>query len=989
MVSLINDLDLLRNVQEIVLIDPKDVRDKLFPYTFKMINFNIRSYNKNIDEFFIELQAMEIEFDVIVLTECWISDTFIPRRIQGYTGYSTVQNKLKSDGVVIYAKSKYHVTVTEHNIRQANCLSMQLSIEDIIVIITAVYRSPSHNDITEFLADLELLLNTNNKHYHVITGDLNINTNELAQHRQLNDYEDLLSMFGFTHCIRKPTRISDNSTSCIDHILVNFNKDLRSVIFQNSITDHYMTMLGFNHNSRLVGINKKDFYEVFDQLKISNLLENENWISVLSRDNVEIAFKEFMLIISDVLFKSKKIIKIAHNKKKLKPWITQGLISSIRKRDKLHRQSKNNPNNIQLGLYYKRYRNLLTNLIEQAKKNYFSERLNLSKDSKNMWKNIKEIIDDQKINEQVKQLITSDKTLIAGKDDKEIADAYNRFFQGVGSDLAENILKETGNINNGVAEEVGGEVVHNGQIPNSLFFAPVTEEEILKIIDNLNNNSAPGPDGIKPNFFRMNGGVLSRPLVHLINLTFEKGIFPRSLKEAVICPIFKSGDKCDVNCYRPISLLNTLSKIYEMSIKSRLVSFLDKNNIISSNQHGFRSSINTSDAILKVVSEITSCINSGNKSLVVFLDLRKAFDTVSHTLLLERLHSYGVRGVALDLFRSYLTDRFQSVRLNGHLSDKLRIEYGVPQGTVLGPILFTVYINPLCNMDIKGKITAFADDTALLFADSEWNAVERKAEEGLRMVKRWLDMNLLSLNIQKTHYLCFSPNSQGQPDNQYLAIHSCLAAENCQCQQITRQTSIKYLGVIIDSMLRWDLHIKGLCQRIRKTFYIFKRLRMIVNINTLKMVYYSFVQSILVYGIVGWGGASSCHMNPLQRVQKLVIKIILRKPMRYPTEEVFNNFQVMNVRQLYVREILKKIHNNSSSMTVREHPYNTRNRHLYLLDRARISLYQRHFNYLAPKIYNLLPLEIRALNNYKFKNKIQNWIFNTGRGNIERIVVGD
>lgn len=980
MSTLLEELDLLRNVQDIVLVDSENIRCNLKPYDIKIINLNIRSYNKNIDEFFIQLEDMQVDFDIVVLTECWLSNNFTPRAVRDYTAYWTKNNKLQNDGVVVYVKPIFHVRVVEPEVQQANCLSLQISIGKDIFVVTALYRSPSYVDITEFIIDLENVFKTASMHFHIVLGDVNINTYGRTQHRQLEQYENLLSEYGFNHCIKQPTRVSNNTASCLDHLLVNFNKEIKPIIFQNSITDHYTTILGIKHNTEKCNSVKKQLYqETIDQFKLSSILQMETWDAVMLQTNVDNALNEFMKIIENAIQMCKNVHKISHKRRKLKPWITSGLVTSIRKRDKLHRQSKTNPANQDLLRYYRRYRNLLSILIENAKKEYFSEKFRQSNDTKSTWKTIKEIIDEQSTKKQITQVLVSGETLLIGKNDKKMADAFNTFFHKIGSELAQGI-----SVNNEDTEEVttdGGV-----RVCPSLFSTPVTDGEIIKTISDLKANSAPGPDKLKPDFFKRNTLALSGPLVRLVNLTFESGIFPQKLKEAVICPIFKTGDRSDINCYRPISLLNTLSKIFEKCMKTRLVSFLEKNKIISPNQYGFRSSLSTNDALHRVITEITEKINSDEKILAVFLDLKKAFDTVSHKILLSRLYAYGIRGVVLDLFRSYLSNRTQCVRVNGLLSDRLTVECGVPQGTVLGPILFLLYINPLCELKVNGVPVTFADDTAILFSGLSWDSVYREAESGLRMVKRWLNANLLTLNCQKTYFVCFSPNLQGQPVNDLIKIHTCSDDDGCACQVIERKSSLKYLGVIVDCFLRWDEHIGVLCRRIRKTIFTFKELRTVLDLKTLKTVYYSLVQSLLTYGIIGWGGTNCSHIDPLMKVQKLVLKVINGKPSRYPSEQLFADFQVMDVRQLYVKEILSRMHRNKSRLRTRVHQYSTRNRHLLLPQLAKKSLYQRHFCHLGPKLYNLLPTTITQLGTALFNKEIQKWIISAGRGNIETML---
>jgi hypothetical protein len=849
--------------------------------------------------------------------------------------------------------------------------------------IIAIYRSPSIYNITAFLNDLGEMLSTQSHGNSIIVGDLNINTMQASQHRQLEEYENLTSQFGYTHCITRPTRVSENSSSCIDHILVNFSKEVVPIVFQNTITDHYATILGIKHDLiRSKGEVESSFYETVDHTRLAILLREECWDSISSLADVNIAYDSFVDKIERNISKCKRIVKISHSRRRIKPWITGGLVRSIRRRDKLHRQSRNNPGNNSLSAYYRRYRNILTRLIDAAKICYYSRKLSQSNDTKSTWKTIRGIVDENRAREPVKELQLGSRVLNTNDNAKEIADAFNSFFHEIGSNLAGEILERMS-----VSED---ELIQNIGIDNtgpSLFLTPVTEGEVVRIISKLKNDCAPGPDNLKVSFFKRNKDTLCKPLASLINLCYETGTFPHRLKEAEICPVFKAGERTDVNCYRPISILNVASKIFESSVKTRLVSFFDKHNTLSANQYGFRSDLSTNSALLEVIRIIMGGIDSDRKVLAIFLDLKKAFDTVSHKILLKRLHEHGVRGIAWKLFESYLSCRIQRVRINKVKSNNLIIDYGIPQGTVLGPILFLLYINKLCKLRFNGEIVAFADDTVLLFTGSDWEDSREKAELGIRMVKEWLDNNLLTLNYQKTYFLSFSPSAQGQPAYQQLAVGTCSEHVGCNCRTIQRQHSLKYLGIQVDSLLRWEEHIKGLCQRLRRLVYTFIKLRDVLDRKTLKTVYFSIVQSVLSYGIVGWGGTYYTYLDPLIKVQKLILRVMGRKHPRYASEQLFGDFQVLDIRQLYTREILLLAQRDKGKYPVQTHLYGTRNRHLIPLHRARVTLYQRHFCYLAPKVYNLLPTHVKDLpHGARFKREAHKWLMAMGRERTETII---
>jgi hypothetical protein len=346
------------------------------------------------------------------------------------------------------------------------------------------------------------------------------------------------------------------------------------------------------------------------------------------------------------------------------------------------------------------------------------------------------------------------------------------------------------------------------------------------------------------------GADISAPLAHIFNACLTLGVFPGQFKEAIVIPIHKGKDRCDTGNYRPISLLSTLSKILEKAVKNRLVGFLDDGCFFSGNQYGFRTGMGTQDALDAFVGGVTRGLDDGDKCLAIFLDLSKAFDTVSHPILLKKLEYAGVRGLPLRFFDSYLRGRFQRTRIEEQMSDLVEVGCGVPQGSTLGPLLFLIYINDLCNLAIRGRIITFADDTVLLFRAESWSRVYEIAEMEFNRVGSWLRRHLLTLNDSKTKYITFSLTLAGQPViNREIRLHSCDRIDRvCPCPVITKCDDIRYLGLTIDRHLRWNEHLDGLTTRLGRLVHVMRRIRDVLNGPTLKMVYYALCESIISYG---------------------------------------------------------------------------------------------------------------------------------------------
>jgi hypothetical protein len=333
---------------------------------------------------------------------------------------------------------------------------------------------------------------------------------------------------------------------------------------------------------------------------------------------------------------------------------------------------------------------------------------------------------------------------------------------------------------------------------NSLVLTEVDHGEVERIICGLRDDCSPGWDKIPPAIIKASRNVLIPPITHMCNLSISTGVFPRVLKRALASPIFKQGDKKEVAYYRPISVLPVLSKVMERILNNVLVKFLEKYNVIAKKQFGFRAGISTEDAVASFTSEVVDKLDSNKKCFGVFLDLSKAFDTVSISILIKKLESHGIRGRELNIFRSYLMDRGQCVRIGPYISDMQSIDYGVPQGSILGPTLFQIYVN-------NCSVFAYVDDTALLVYGRDWKTAKQYAQDALETVLNWLSANLLTLNLSKTQILPFyaSLATSPLPADSRIVVHTCfLPSASCNCNPLKTTISVKYLGVLIDSNLK-------------------------------------------------------------------------------------------------------------------------------------------------------------------------------------------
>lgn len=931
--------------------------------SLNILHMNIRSINKNFDELLLLIHTLDVNnIDIIILSETWQIITTKNYNIPEFRIYYNDSKLNQNDGMIIYIKTNILANVTQEKYQNITITKTDFKFNDNDICITSLYRSPS-SESNLFLTDLETHFKKykNNKSIEIFIGDVNLNllkTND----GQVNNYINYLGGLGYKSYINKATRVTNDNSSCIDHIFVKKqqkSKDsLSPIILKTSITDHYTTLLNICSEEKMLQKCECKIIKKIEENLLLYLLEKETWLTVLNTDDPEISCNNFVSVLKNHITFSTKEIKLKNKSKKLKPWITQGIINSIKTRDKLKLKARSDKN-VELFEKYKRYRNILNNLIKNAKNQYYKSQIILaSNDGKKIWDLIK---DATNMNEKCLDTIniTNDDGQII-LDDKAKANFFNTYFLNVGVKMASKIS----NVDNNLALDYEN-------LPYTMFLNPVTEEELTVHIASLKNKSSAGMDGITSLLLKKIHKFILIPLKHIINSIFITGKVPSHFKLSCVTPIYKAGSRTDKANYRPISVISNLAKIFEKCMKQRLMEFLEKYKILSQSQFGFRKARSTEMAIHELVENINNNFNDDRKCIAIFLDLAKAFDTVSHNILLNRMQSLGIRGLSYDILKNYLEDRKQFVKINDKLSDAGIIKIGVPQGTVLGPILFLIYINSLTllqNQEIT--IISYADDTVLVFSDTSWEKVNIRASIGLCTVKKWLDHNLLTLNLKKTKFIAFSPSAIGSNSISHLTLHenNCKNNQNkepCGCKtKIDAVKHIQYLGIMLDQHLRWKQHTEKIARRLRSLIPVFYQLRNILSISQLVTVYKALVESIIRYGIIIWGGLYNSALNSLNVAQNYIIKIMLKKEKRYPTCELYNESKIYNIKLLYVLQSIIFIHTKFDKSYI-DHSYITRDKLNIKLEQKffKKSLCQRYVTFTGPKFYNELPLSIRIIQN--------------------------
>ena len=425
---------------------------------------------------------------------------------------------------------------------------------------------------------------------------------------------------------------------------------------------------------------------------------------------------------------------------------------------------------------YRRLRNKVTSENRKLKKKYYFDKLCECQNRGQSWKVLKSITTNK----------SSSSTIpISSNDTLSVANKFNFHFANVANDLINGF---DANLN---------DVVYSSDVDNVFVLHTVQEKDILKEILNLKNKKSVGVDDISTFILKTCANELIGSITYLINKSILDGKVPALWKIAKIIPLHKKGDKSNPDNYRPISLLPCISKILEKIIQIQLTKFLDVNKILVKEQSGFRARHSTTTALMRVTDDWLKAMDNGQYTGAVFIDLQKAFDMVNHELLLLKLSGLGIAGKSLEWFASYLSNRKIITFLNNTLSEEYSINNGVPQGSLIGPILFAIFINDLASLFDKCSFHLYADDTVLYYSDKDPQVVETVLNEELNKVIKWMDKNKLKLNCTKTVGMLLGTRHM-------LIKHSNLNFK-INDVNITNVDSVKYLGVIIDRELKWNI----------------------------------------------------------------------------------------------------------------------------------------------------------------------------------------
>lgn len=958
----------------------KSIQYSRWDSSFSILHNNIRSLRLNLENFQSHLLSeLDFNFDILGISETKITNSRtldvapdLNLNIPGYS-FEYVPTPLSSGGVGMYINNNLNYSVIE---KTSNCSFQALWIEIHFktkknIFCGIIYRQ--HNSPDTFMSYFEEILDkySNGKSVYIL-GDFNI---DLLKSETCNfSHTFLLSLqsYHFLPTIDKPTRVYQNSATLIDNIFTNISE--HSIYYSGNIvsdiSDHY-TQFCITSSIKENTIKTKRKARNFSNFSKEQFLSELSRTDLITKGNVDQKFSYFYKKLSKLVNKYAPLKKPSKQvcRNFSKPWITKGLRTSIKIKNKILMSGDRNK--------YKLYRNKLTNLIRISKKLYFHSFFhNNMNDIKKTWQGIKEIISNNRKQKKTISAIRHPQNHSVVNNPSKISNILNKHFASIGQKLA-----------NQVPDSPYDFTDYLGHIDqeHSFFFHSVTKEEVECEIMLTPNNKSYGLYSCPVSILKLSKEIISTPLADLLNISVENGTYPSKLKMAKIIPVFKSDDDTNPNNYRPISLLSVFNRIFEKLMYNRVIQFIGKHNLLNDSQYGFRTGHSTSHAILDILSTIHRNMDNKLFSCAIFIDLKKAFDTVDHCILLKKLSCYGIRGLVNNWFKSYLSDRTQTTEIETHISTKERSPCGVPQGSVLGPLLFLLYINDIIKVSDKLKFFLFADDTNLLYANKDLKLLELTVNNELIKLCDWLTANKLTLNIKKSNFVIFKPYQKKTTLEVNIKMYdnSLQKYVDLECKE-----HVKYLGLLIDSKLSWKCHIDYISTKISKTIGLFSKLRHFVPQDTLITLYWSLIQPYLNYGICAWGQASKSNLNKLLILQKRALRIIFFADRKQSAIPLFVKTNIPPINIMYCQSIANLMHDVTNKRAPNKisklfksvgdvHSYNTRSSTSKKLftQPSRLNIQLNSFSRVGVRLWNAIPQNVRELPKKRFKKEFRNMLF--------------
>lgn len=931
---------------------------------------NIQSLRNKLTDLTNYIQQSKIEFHVIVLTETHLQENETKYfNLPGYDVEHVTRKSGRFGGVSIFVKKNFSSMNLIHKLDVDNNNSLLINIERYNIKIAGIYRQRTSN-FDQFLNRLDHIIENYNNCY--VIGDFNLDLFKLKTDVNVKKYFDLVTTNGyvFLNSLSQdmPTRVDKNrnTATCIDHIITDslfHTKNISFKLFLDDLFgDHKAMLLKIEQQEELKTHHKK-YIQI--QKTMHDKIQNENLLINLS----ETSFQEFQLdlkkIISDNTISYEKLEKFR------KSYMSTEILNLITIKQNYFKLTKKYPTNQLVKKRFRYYRNLTRKKTRDAQKKKNEKNFaNSINDPSKTWKLVNNLLKnkDQEVKTKFGSIQIGPEKI---SNQIQIAEKFNAFFVTVANTIHDSIT-----IDREIYTSLHEFEEYDVKIPFEC--EDTTTDEIKNLISSFSNSRAKDINGFSNYIFKLHREQLSAPITKLINNCLANSTFPECLKVAKVKPLFKSGNKLEMNNYRPVAISPIDSKCFEGILLNRIQNHLDKNEIISKYQFGYSKKSNCETAVLHVLNQIYQNVDNKLYTACVFIDATKAFDCLLHDLLIKKFDKLGFPLNFMNLLKSYLSDRLQYVQIDECISQLLTISKGVFQGSKLAAVCFLIYINSIFNLPLNGKMFLYADDVAIVYGATNLSDLKSKIEYDLRVLKIWMDNHLLKINVKKTKYILFNGRTRFES---FTETSLNIRYEN---EIIERVESFSYLGLIIDEQLSFRQHIEHVRSKILPMTFAIRRIRHFISQKTADLIYFAHINSHLLYMNPFWNAATDQNLTILEIAQRKSLRIILNKYSYSPSSELFSKrflpLKVMNDYNLILMAFKinhNLLRNNVEIRRVNEvHQYQTRQTNHFYIERYETNFGFSNFFKRGLIKYNQLDanlLRIHEIN--RFKNELKNFLY--------------
>ena len=924
----------------------------------KIAHLNTNGLLSKLD--YLKIMLNGTFFDIFAVSETKLDANILDDeiKIDGYVSYRLDRNR-HGGGVLFYVNNQLESHLLKH-LTDSKYESLWIKVcldKTKPIFLSVVYRPPSKGSDLESTDQLcAYLKECDSKLPQIkevfICGDFNCNM--MSRYALSSKIKDLCSSLSLKQLIEEPTRVTPHSSTLLDLIMTNSVNISKAGVIDPGVSDHSLVYV-IRKFKRPKGepkiIRVRSFKNFVDDDFLRDL-RNSDWSYFLNLTDLDQSCDIFNSIVKTVADKHAPFV--THKiKGKIEAWVTNDLLQAIKERNYFKKKANQTKSIIDWNNFTQK-RNQVNNMKNTLKQDYFNTLLtDNAKRPKQLWKTLKTLVPNGKnTTTSVKRLVTEDGIDVTCP--KGIADHFNNFFVNVGVTLASKFSTDTSKVNPPVSEKLFN-------------FSKTNTKCVQDHIKYLKNGKATGLDGIGSRILKAGAPVLSIYLSKIFNCSLATGYVPKCWKMKRVSPVHKGDVKTDPSNFRPISILPIPMKIFEKIVHDQVSTFIKENTFLNDRQSGFRKLFSTTTAVLDVSENILEQLDKNNFVGAVLIDLKKAFDTVDHKILLKKLWCYGFQNQSFDWFESYLTDRQQLTLVNNIMSDLLHEDvYGVPQGSVLGPLLFLLYIDDIKSVIQNAYCHLYADDTIILKGASDPDSLIASLERELSNVDHWLSINKMTINTKKTEVIFFGNKAHLRKlDNKTVRYLD---------TPLKRKDKVKYLGVLFDEKMQWKYQIKNITQKASLKLGKIKAIASFLTPHTKKLLVNALVMPYFHYCSPAWSNAAPFRLS---KINKKVVdaSVFLGRE---------DNYSIYNMLDKDISLLTFKALNNIApnylcskiQMAKNCHSHNTRRaakNHLQIPS-SNTKFGMRTFAYRASKLWNDLPnelLDIKSL--LKFKTSVKDF----------------